>query len=816
MTHTPNLPEGNLDERPETGREKLVAEALAEFVDLRAQGREIDPDRFCRLHPELEPELRLEIQAASEIDSVLSGIDKPVAAEAGQDELPEYLSGHRILGAIGSGGMGRVLLAMDQGLGRKVAIKVLNPLLVHIPQVRTRFMQEARALARVSHPNIVRIYNLGQPEEIPHFVMEYVEGVPLTDAARAVTIPQKVELMRKVVLAVDLLHRNQILHRDLKPGNILVTSDLEPKLLDFGLAQRVDESGGRITQAGQVMGTPDYFSPEQARADPALDARSDIFSLGTILYEMLTGVVPFRSGNYADQVRMICEQDPVLPRRINSAIPGELQNICLKCLEKRPEDRYGSARELADDLERYLADEPVLASPTNYSRLMSGKIDQHLRELSGWRQDRILSEYEFDSFRKLYDRLIEKEDAWILEVRRLSLTQVTLYLGAWVLVVAAGLVLLFRFPGLVGTPAVLVVGAATFPMAWIGIRCWKQGRLRIAIAYLLAFCLLLPTLMLVAMKEWHILTQFSQGKESLELFAKFPMFQESKEGQPFSGTTNAQLWWSFLLSLPAYLWLRRFTRSSVFSLVLSVVAALLCIVTLLRMGMIEWLDTDPGRVYFRLIPFAALYFVTAALIERLHCPSDSRYFYPIAVLFTFTALSGVAGFHKPYADWLKAVFPWTRGQLEYLFIINAGFYLLLQSISEKFGSAQMRWVAKSFRFVIPGHVLTSILLLGLAATDRWNEALQDFSRRHEARFFEFLLPIAACMFVFGSVPKQMKNFFATGLIFLAIGITRLQMNLFKEHISWPISLLVTGVILMMLAANYTPIKLAITRRLRRK
>jgi hypothetical protein len=160
--------------------------------------------------------------------------------------------------------------------------------------------------------------------------------------------------------------------------------------------------------------------------------------------------------------------------------------------------------------------------------------------------------------------------------------------------------------------------------------------------------------------------------------------------------------------------------------------------------------------------------------------------------------------------------PATRGQLEYLFIVNAGIYLALQSISERFGSAQMRWVAKSFRFVIPGHVLTSILLLGLAASDRWDKSIADASLRHEARFFEILLPVAACLFVFGSVPKQMKNVFATGLIFLAIGITRLQMDLFKERMSWPISLLITGVFLMVLAANYTPIKLAVTRWFRRK
>ncbi len=808
-SRTSDSRENKAGEPAATAREELVAAALAEFLDLRARGTSVDPDRFCKLHPELEPDLRTELRTVTEIDSLIGGEDESGFPGISREELPEFLSGHKILGTIGSGGMGRVLLAMDEALGRRVAIKTLSPSFLHSQQVRTRFMQEARALARISHPNVVRIYNLGQPDEVPHFVMEYVEGVPLTDAARTLTIDQKAELMNKVVLAVDVLHRNQIVHRDLKPGNILVAPDLEPKLLDFGLAQQVEEKGGRITQPGQVMGTPDYFSPEQARADPSLDARSDIFSLGAILYELITGVVPFRADRYADQVRMICEQDPVLPRRINASVPGDLQNLCLKCLEKRPEDRYRSARELADDLERYLTGEPVLATPTNYSRIMSGKIEQHLRELAGWRQDHILSAYEFDAFRRLYDRLIEKEDAWILEVRRLSLTQVTLYLGAWLLVVAAALVLLFPLPDLTGTPAVLLVGAATAPMAYIGIRCWRLGQLRIAIAYLLAFCLLLPTAMLVAMKEWHLLTQFSQGREDLELFA--PLFQGTEGGAPFRGTTNAQMWWAFLLSLPAYLWLRRFTRSSVFSLVLATVGALLCVVTLLRMGMLDWLQTDPGKVYFRLIPAAALFFIVGWLLERLRCPADSRYFYPIAVLFTFVSLSGVAGFHKPYANWLRTAFPWTRGQLEYLFIINAGIYLALQSMSEGFGSAQMRWVAKSFRFVIPGHVLTSIFLLGLGATQRWEEAVGEAARMREARFFEILLPVAACLFVFGSVPKQLKNFFATGLIFLAAGIARLQMNLFKERMSWPVSLLITGICLMVIAVNYTPIKLLLKK-----
>ncbi len=830
MTDSPHTsPEAHCSNAQQSdAHEHALAQAVSEYLDLQAGEETVNLEEFCRRHPELGLELRTELEALLDIDGMLQN-PFPKAQEV-TEPLPERLSGHKVLGLIGSGGMGSVLLAYDEGLGRKVAIKILSPRCLQNEALRLRFMQEARAMAQLSHPNIVRIYNLGQPDEIPHFVMEYITGEPLIEAARALTLGQKTELMLKVISAVEFLHRSQIIHRDLKPGNILVSPDLEPKLLDFGLARQAEISAARITRAGEVMGTPDYLSPEQARADASLDARSDVFSLGAILYELLTGTVPFRGETLAGQIRQICEGDPVLPRRINSAIPGDLQNICLKALEKDPSERYSSAAEMARDVERFLAGEAVLASPTSYSRIMAGKVEQHVRELSGWQQDRILSWYEFDAFRRLYDRLIEREDAWILEVRRLSMSQVTLYLGAWVSVVAAALVLLFHFVGLSGTPAVLLVAATTTPIAWIGLRCWKVQQKRIAVAFLLAFCLLLPTTMLVAMKEWRLLTHFSQGKKDLEFFARFEAFnetaRESVRGQDgrvtekgisiFKGPTNAQLWWALLLSLPAYLWLRRFTRATVFSLVFSVIAALFCIVTLLRMGMLEWLETDPGRAYFRMIPFAVLFFVAAAWIENRRRPGDSRYFYPVAVLFTFVALSGVAGFHRPFRDWLKWAWPRTHGQPEYFFILNAAIYLSLQSLSEWFGSPQMRSVAKAFRFVIPGHVLTSLLLLGLSASQRWEEALDRTDFKQEARFFEIILPIAACLFVFGSVPKQMKNFFVTGLLFLAIGIGRLQQGLFRERPVWPIGLLASSFVLMIIAANYTPIKLFLIRLFRRK
>ena len=761
----------------EPAREQQLADALADLLDRRA-----DPATTQTLFPELEAELA----ALTEIDRALDSESTDAAAVP----PPDRLSGHRILEEIGSGGMGRVFLAMDEALGRKVAIKTLAPRYAENEVLRARFMGEARAMARMNHPNIARIYRLGPPDEPPHFVMEYVEGLRLTTAARSLTFEQRAELMRKVALAVQFLHEQGMLHRDLKPANVLVSADLEPKLLDFGLALEV---GGheRLSRIGEVAGTPEYLSPEQAGGTQNLDARSDVFSLGAILYELLTGETPFRGETVSDLLRRIREEDPVLPRRRDPDIPRDLQNICLKALEKDAAARYGSAREMAGDLRRFLAREAVLAEPAAYTRLIEGKVGQHLRDLESWRAEQIVSDGEYDAIRKRYERLLEREDSWILEARRLTLPQVSLYLGAWLLVVGAAFLTFFPYPALAGAPTVLVAWAASAPAAWVGLRDWRRGNYRVAIGYLLAFCLVAPVAILVTLQEARVFTGLTQGQLKLELFHRLDFAKQA---------TNAQLWWSLAAALPVCWWLRRYTRAPVFSLMFAALSAMLCLATLLRMGAIGWLDEDPGRFYFQLLPFAALFMAAGFAFEHLRLPDDSRYFYPFAVAFTWAALSGLATYHQPWANWLKATAPWTRGQIEYLFLFNAGVYFILDRLCDRFPSAQVRMVGKSFRFVIPGHVMTSLLLLGLAAESHFEE-----------RLFEWLLPAVACVFVFASIPRQMKNFFLSGLFFFAVGAFRLQQEVFRQHAFWPVFLLVAGLLLMVAAAHYAALRVTIQK-----
>jgi hypothetical protein len=756
----------------EDEREQRLADAFADILDRGA----------ARSTAHL-PELAGELAAAQEIDRVL----EPPAP------LPERLSGHKILGEIGAGGMGRVLLALDEALGRKVAIKTLAPRHAGDATLRARFMEEARSMARLNHPRIARIYSLGPAAEPPHFVMEYLTGEALTTAAARLGFREKAELFAKVALAAQFLHSEGIIHRDLKPANILVDANLEPKLLDFGLA--LDLSGGEHgAGVTQIAGTPEYLSPEQA-AGLALDERSDVFSLGAILYEMLTGAPPFHGDTLRGLLRAIREEEPTLPRRRDPAIPRDLQNICLKALEKDPAARYASAREMADDLHRFLAGEAVLAEPAAYGRLIAGKVGQHLRELESWRRDQLVSAAEYDGIRKRYERLVEREDAWIMEARRLTLPQVALYLGAWVLAAGAAFLALFTYPAMAGAPAIIAAWAAAASCAWLGVRQWDRGNARTAIGFLLAFCLVAPIAALATAQEAGVFTALTQGQLRLELFHRLGFAKQA---------TNAQLWWALLAALPVCWWLRRFTRAPVFSLAFASYAALLCLATLLRMGMLEWLDHDPGRFYFHLLPCALLFLAAGFVFERTRRPDDSRYFYPFAVAFTWAALSGVAAFHEPYAKWLNATAPWTRGQVEYLFIVNAAAYFALDRFCRLQASPQLRLVGHAFRFVIPGHVMTSLLLLGLNAESRG-----------EARAFEWLLPAVACFFVFASIPRQMKNFFASGILFFAIGVYRLQQQVFPGRAFWPLGLLAAGLSLMLMASNYAPLRIALARALKR-
>ena len=403
----------NAQQTDKTTRVRQVVDA---FLRQRAGGETVSQQALLESHPDLLPELADELRKLALIDLAREqpAVDAPEAEksmselstmalatalyircphcreafegnpEATVDELrcnhcgkPFSLVNRRrearrqrigkfeLLEQLGMGSFGTVWRARDAQLQRDVAVKVprrkqLDPL--EIEEV----IREARVVAQLNHPHIVRVHEVGREDDTIYIVSSLIRGLPLHKSreARPLTFEQTALLCQKVAIALEHAHGLGIVHRDLKPANIMVDEQGQPYLTDFGLAKNVTEEIS-MTLDGHILGTPAYMSPEQARGDAkACDQRSDVFSLGVILYEMLTDEIPFR-GNMNMIVQQVLNEEPPPPRQLNSYVPRDLETICLKCLQKEPHRRYQSAGEVAEELGRFLVNEPIHARPVS-------------------------------------------------------------------------------------------------------------------------------------------------------------------------------------------------------------------------------------------------------------------------------------------------------------------------------------------------------------------------------------------------------------------------------------------------------------------
>ncbi len=257
---------------------------------------------------------------------------------------------------IGRGAMGTVHKAYQKDLKRTLAIKILRG---DDPETLERFYHEAQMAARLKHPNIVSLYEIGKFQEVPFLAMEFVEGKPLDELGR-LPLRKACSIIREAALAVHYAHEKGIVHRDLKPANIIVDADGHPFVTDFGLARKV--AGDKdMTLKGFIVGTPAYMSPEQARGIRKLGPQSDVASLGSVLYELITGIPPYTGKTPMDVALAVNHQDPINPRRLNPAVPPELEAVCLKAMEKSLHRRYSTAHAFAEDLQRFLDGEAVIA-----------------------------------------------------------------------------------------------------------------------------------------------------------------------------------------------------------------------------------------------------------------------------------------------------------------------------------------------------------------------------------------------------------------------------------------------------------------------
>jgi eukaryotic-like serine/threonine-protein kinase len=372
------------------GRDERLAALLGELTEARRRGKPADPDALARQHPDLGDELRalwVAVQLAEEFAPPRSGEPSTLlqaaapARNAGLEDLPRPFGDFTLLEEIGRGGMGAVYRARQASLHRTVAVK-----LIHRGE-RARFQFEAEAAAKLDHPNIVPVHGVGEQDGQPYLCMKYVEGTTLARLVADNPLPPReaARYVAQVARAVHYAHENGILHRDLKPANVLIDRQGRPYVTDFGLAKQV--GGPQLTATNAILGTPSYMPPEQASGCRGkLSPASDVYSLGALLYELLTGRPPFRAATPVDTLLLVLDTEPVPPRQLNPRVDRGLELICLKCLQKHADLRYSSAAALADDLDRFLNGETPSVWSGKFADVIGGAFREthHAAVLENW------------------------------------------------------------------------------------------------------------------------------------------------------------------------------------------------------------------------------------------------------------------------------------------------------------------------------------------------------------------------------------------------------------------------------------------------
>ncbi|MBC8116348.1 MAG: serine/threonine protein kinase [Candidatus Saccharimonas sp.] len=388
--------------------DEVLATLLDDLVGQARTGQAASIEDVIAKHPGLERELRelwATVQIAEDFGSFPDLFDENTSDWSAEAEpsglagvLPRDCGDYELLTELGRGGMGVVYRARQKSLDRIVALKMVLRGDLASSMDLARFRAEAEAAAQLHHPHIVPLYEVGEIDGRPYFSMKLIEGTTLAKRLADGPLPSReaAELLAPICRAIADAHRRGVLHRDLKPSNILIDAEGHTYVTDFGLAKRLKTEASSadgpagphsLTQTGAILGTPGYMAPEQAAGRRGeVSPASDIYSLGAILYAMLTARPPFQAASPVDTVLMLLEQDPLPPRMLNPKVDADLEMIALKCLQKPADLRYSTADALADDLEAYLANEPISARSTHLSQMISLAFREthHAAVLENW------------------------------------------------------------------------------------------------------------------------------------------------------------------------------------------------------------------------------------------------------------------------------------------------------------------------------------------------------------------------------------------------------------------------------------------------
>jgi serine/threonine protein kinase len=721
-------------------RAKRLEELLARYVERhQLRGERLTPEELCQDAPELLDELRQCIRQYDELERTLDGPDvgsgPPI--EQSQGELPSF-EGFRTIERLGRGGGGEVYKLEDIELGRTVAAKVVrgdSPL----RQGLDEFLREARTLALFEDPRIVKLFEFRGRSDPPVLLMEYVEGFELDRLGGSLEFAQRARVMFEITDAIERAHRLGLQHRDLKPANIMLDSELRPRILDFGLSQS-------DPQRGHGLGTLAYMAPEQIDRTRPIDARADVYALGIVFYELLCGARPYGGEDPSRLVAAIRQGRPRLPVEIEPDVPEPLQAIALKAMERDPDARYASARELALELKRFLEGQPVLARPTLYQTALERRLHPHLEQIREWLRIKLIYPHEAQRLRSVYASLEARDDDWIVESRVLSFSQIALYLGAFLLLCGSllyfGAFLLDTVEGLIGPT--LVFGLPFVGLNVAGHLLYRREQQAVAVAFYLGAVILLPLYLLIVFHEAGIWPQ-----------------QPAAEGQllPDSGVSNRQLQIAAFLACAWSGWLAARTRTVGLS---ACCTALLCVfhLTVLGdLGLRTWLEQGHwDRLSLHLLPLLIVAAVLGFFSEARGQSWFSRPLYLSATALFVLSLELLALGGKAFAYLGLSMAPFQGSDVSDPVLLDTlaamtlnGLLIYLAGwLLDRRGTSLMQTSSWLLYVISPFAILQPIAYLNL---------VDDYSRR-----FLWLYLVLALAITILSHYRQRKSFYYAGLL----------------------------------------------------
>jgi serine/threonine protein kinase len=706
-----------------------------------------------------------------------------MAPEAVQALLGQrYRIGH----VAGTGGMGQVFAATDTLLERRVAIKFMHrdaagPQAQDVPDgaEHERVLAEARAMAGLRHPNLCRVHEVSLESPVPFIVMDWIDGIDLQTAWRGTEVNRRLPLFLKIVEAVAAAHAAGLVHRDLKPDNILVDRMGEPIIVDFGLA-RSQANGGHTTG-----GTPGYAAPEQFEPGEAIGATADVYALGTIMFEMLADRLPFAAPSVSELLRKVKEEDPPLPETYAPDVPWPLQRVCLVAVERDPSRRYPDAHAMALDLRRFLRGESVAARPSMLTERFADQVEHQIERVDSWRRQGLLTGREADRIDRVLSALLRPESHWILDGRRLSLSQVTLYLGGWFVLIALTIGMSLTWEALEPLGAMRYLGAWGLVVAFLGAGAFlrRRGEPRVALGYQMTACLAVPVAMWLTLWEtdWLAGALTELGRVGIGEREWQVVFRGVGVDEQWPGLFNQQVLVIMLAWLGAAQGLRRFSASSAFTLWAVLAAALAAVAAWCSAGLLSseresfaWLG-----LWVTLVGAAALYpglrlnrreerYAKQYGLARAH----ARDAWPLltgSVLMIGVGLTLMAWYGADvYTLTLLGSYddPSVRAVA---FMLNG---CALQALSRLLGrqrTALRGRLAESIRWVSPSHFLASIFFL------EW-----DVETGGAWVFWLFVLVAASIACCYVSVWRQWRPFLFTGLFYVAVAYFRAFVRLWDQ------------------------------------